>query len=213
MALKGTPVQLYIPSEFGVDHTVHDFSHPEWDAKKSHVSLARKVAPELQICQIFAGLFLEDSIGPWFGFDTKEGEYECVGDPTAKVSFTGLGDVGRAVAALVCLPLEDIPRTIHLAGTTVSFEEIAGIMGAESGKEIRVRSIGLEEYKKEWLKSETRDPDVARYLRFLMGERKIDHERGALGNDCELVNPGEALWKWKGLEELAKETGGRPWGY
>lgn len=211
MALKDTPIQLYIPSEFCVDHSIHDFSHPEWDAKKSHLSIVRRFAPEMKICQIFAGLFLEGSTGPWFGFDTREGVYECVGDPKANISFTGLGDVGRAVAALVCLPLEEIPRKMHLAGTTTSFDEIAGIMGTESGKEVRVRSIGLEEYKRELLKTETTDHDVARYLRFLMGEGKIIHERGALGNDCELVNPREALWKWKGMERLAKDTGERPW--
>jgi hypothetical protein len=32
-----------------------------------------------------------------------------------------------------------------------------------------------------------------------------------LGNQNELVNPGEGLWKWKTMREYAKETKGGPW--
>ena len=48
-------------------------------------------------------------------------------------------------------------------GTTASFDEVAGIMGTESGKEVRVRSIALEKFKRELLKTEMTDHDVARY--------------------------------------------------
>ncbi|PIG80989.1 isoflavone reductase family protein, partial [Aspergillus arachidicola] len=34
---------MYIPSEFGVDHYIHDFPHLEWDAKKRHDELAREI--------------------------------------------------------------------------------------------------------------------------------------------------------------------------
>jgi hypothetical protein len=78
-ALASSSVRLYFPSEFGVDHYIHDFPHDEWAAKKEHFSLSSKFVPSMEVSRVYAGLFLEDSIGPWFGFDTKEGRYEAVG--------------------------------------------------------------------------------------------------------------------------------------
>jgi hypothetical protein len=63
-ALPETDICLYIPSEFGVDHTIHDFLHPEWDAKKHHFAIAQEVLPKsTKVVRVFIGLFLEDSIG------------------------------------------------------------------------------------------------------------------------------------------------------
>jgi hypothetical protein len=44
--------------------------------------------------------FSNDSIGSWFGYDTKNGVYEAVGSADAKVSFTSVGDVGKVLAAI-----------------------------------------------------------------------------------------------------------------
>jgi hypothetical protein len=44
-----------------------------------------------------------------------------------------------------------------------------------------------------------------------MGEKKINHSAGALGDDNELVNPNGELWKWENLTDLARGTGGKPW--
>jgi hypothetical protein len=41
-----------------------------------------------------------------------------------------------------------------------------------------------------------------------MAEGKLDFSKE---NYNELVNPGEKLWKWKGVEEYAKEVNGHPW--
>jgi hypothetical protein len=63
-ALPETDICLYIPSEFVVDHTIHDFLHPEWDAKKHHFAIAQEVLPKsTKVVRVFIGLFLEDSIG------------------------------------------------------------------------------------------------------------------------------------------------------
>ncbi|KAF7587787.1 hypothetical protein BBP40_006697, partial [Aspergillus hancockii] len=111
-ALPKTNVKVYFPSEFGVNHYIHDFAHLEWDAKKTHFNLARSLVPDIKICRVFCGLFMEDSIGPWFGFDTRAGVYEVVGDGRVPVSFTGLEDVGRVVAALCELDIGEIPDVL-----------------------------------------------------------------------------------------------------
>lgn len=208
-ALPHTNVQVYFPSEFGVDHYIHDFSHLEWDTKKNHFALAQKLIPDKKICRVFCGLFIEDSIGPWFGFDTKNGRYESVGSARSPISFTSLEDVGRVVASLATLPRDTIPDTIHVGSDTRNFLEIADIMKDGGAGQIEVSEISLRDYKEEVTSKSSWDP--ARYLRFLMGENKINHSAGDLGDDNELVNPNGELWKWASLTDLARETHGKPW--
>lgn len=218
-SLPQTNVRLYIPSEFGVDHTIHGFPHPEWDTKKRHVSIAHEVLPKsTKVIQIFIGLFLEDSIGYWFGFDTKKGVYEAIESADTKVSFTSLDDVGRVMAVLAGMSegeLEKLPDQLHISGTSASMSDVAKLMtNAQSMPKggISVTTADEAEYKHKAFESGARNP--APYLRFLMGNGSIDHRpksEGGIGNDNELVNPGESRWKWKSMEDYAAETGGRPW--
>lgn len=193
-----------------MDHYIHDFLHLEWDTKKKHFALAQKLIPVTKICRVFCGLFIEDSIGPWFGFDTKNGRYESVGSVRSPISFTALEDVGRVVASLATLARDEIPDTVHIGGDTRNFLEIAEIMKDGGAGQIDVSETPLDEYKKEVTTKTAWDP--APYLRFLMGENKINHSAGALGNDNTLVNPNGDLWTWKSLTDLARETSGKPWG-
>ncbi|KUL86240.1 hypothetical protein ZTR_08411 [Talaromyces verruculosus] len=208
-ALPNTNVQVYFPSEFGVDHYVHDFSHLEWDQKKRHMELARELIPQIKVCRVFCGLFLEDSIGPWFGLDTKHGRYESVGSAKTPISFTSLGDVGKTVASLCTLPPDSIPDAVHVAGDTRSISEIADIMGAAGAGKVDVKETDLKKYKQETTAQVSKDP--AAFLRFLMGEGNIQHTPAGLGNDNDLVNSGGHLWKWDTLADLAESTHGRPW--
>jgi hypothetical protein len=208
-AIPNTSVKLYFPSEFGVNHYVHDFSAKEWDSKKRHYKLAQELIPNVKIVRVYAGLFLEDSIGPWFGFHTKRGTYEAIGSADVRSSYTSMSDVGKALALLASSPLESIPDQVHLSGTNKSVNEIAKIMQSEGAGAIEVTSIPLDEYKATTVQQGT--DHLERYLRFLMGERKINHSEGGLGSSNELVNPGQSLWKWRTMEELASETGGKPW--
>ncbi|KAA8642008.1 hypothetical protein EYZ11_003969 [Aspergillus tanneri] len=208
-ALPETEVEVYFPSEFGVDHYIHDFPHLEWDQKTKHFNLARQLTPKVKVCRVFSGLFLEDSIGPWFGFDTKNGKYESVGSPHTPISFTSLDDVGRSVAALCALPKEKIPDVAHLAGDTQSISEIAGIMKDAGAGQIDVTEISLQKYKDATTAQTSWYP--ASYLRFLMGENRINHTSTGLGNVNELVNADQKLWKWGSLADLANQERGTPW--
>ncbi len=208
-ALPGTSVKVYFPSEFGVDHTVHDFPHVEWDYKKKHAARATELCPGVKVCRIYPGLFLESSIGPWFGFDTKNGKYEAIGSQDKKIGFIGMDDLGMVTAAVASLPKDKIPNEVHVAGDNRSTKEIAKVMMDAGAGSIEVVEVDLDKYKKETLEAGPKNPAVC--LRFLMGEGNIDHTSAGLGNDNELVNPGEQKWKWKKMEDLARETKGRPW--
>ncbi|KAF5639737.1 isoflavone reductase family [Fusarium tjaetaba] len=208
-SIPASGVKLYFPCEFGVDHYVHDFQHEEWDAKKAHFQLASELIPDRSICRVYAGLFLEDSIGPWFGFDTKSGKYEAVGDPGQKTSYTSMYDVGKALAILASQPVGTIPPEVHLSGDSKSMAEIAEIMEANGAGRIQVTSVPLESYKASVLAKPSPTPE--RYLRFLMGEGKIHHSTDGIGNQNDLVQVTGGLSTWMSMSELAKETHGRPW--
>ncbi|KAK5084726.1 hypothetical protein LTR05_005804 [Lithohypha guttulata] len=208
-AVAVSNVKLYIPSEFGVDHTVHDFDHPEWDHKKIHFNLANETLRTTRICRIFIGLFTEDSIGPWFGFNTKDAVYECIGSQDTPVSFTALVDVGKAVAQLSRMPVDTVPSQLHLGGDTVTVRDIAQVMEKAGSSSIRIIELDLPEFKRRTLNTETSDP--SQHIRFLMGEGRVDHSENRFGNDNQLVNKDESIWKWMTMKQYASESKGRPW--
>ncbi|RGP78960.1 isoflavone reductase family [Fusarium longipes] len=207
--IHGSDVKLYFPSEFGVDHYVHDFPHDEWDAKKAHFQLASELIPEIAICRVYAGLFLEDSIGPWFGFDTKRGRYEAVGDPSQQTSYTSMYDVGKALAILASQPIDTISPEVHLSGDIKSMNEIANIMEANGAGHIHVTTVPFESYKAGVLANPSSTPE--RYLRFLMGEGKIQHSVDGVGNQNHTVQLYGGLSSWISVSQIAKETHGKPW--
>ena len=120
---------MYVPSEFGVDHTIHDFPHPEWDAKKCHFVIAQEVLPRsTKIIRISIDLFLEDSIGWWFGFDTKKGVYGAVGSAEKKASFTIVDDVGKVLAEMSVEELEQVLDQLHISRASASMSEVVKLM-------------------------------------------------------------------------------------
>ncbi|KAJ4152729.1 hypothetical protein LMH87_009252 [Akanthomyces muscarius] len=193
-SIPGSAVRLYFPSEFGVDHYVHDFPHEEWDAKKAHFRLATELIHGVSVCRVYAGLFLEDSIGPWFGFDTKTGKYEAVGDPAQRTSYTSMHDVGKALAVLASRTADTVPPEMHLSGDSKSMLEIAEIMEANGAGRVEVTHVPLESYKAGVLARPSPTPE--RYLRFLMGEGKIDHSAEPMGDQNYLLQVVETELTW-----------------
>ncbi|CAG8906455.1 unnamed protein product [Penicillium egyptiacum] len=207
-ALPRTNIRVYFPSEFGIDHYGHDFAHPEWhEKKKKHLASAQRVVPHMKICRVFCSIILED-IGPWYGLDTQKGKYTSVGSFRTPVSFTSVGDVGRTVASLGSLPEEKIPDVVHVGGDSRSIAEIAKIMESAGAGRIEIDCLPYEEYKKETTAEYSSQP--APYIKFSMGDGGIAHTPAFLGDDNELVNPGQRLWRWKTVEDLAKENNGQP---
>jgi len=202
-------VKLYFPSEFGVNHYIHDFDHGEWDAKKHHYKLATELIPNIKICRIYAGLFLEDSIGPWFGFNTREKRYEAVGSPTQATSYTSIYDVAKALAILSSRPPDSLPNELQLNGDSKSFVQIANVMSEAGGGPIEVSNIDLATYKHQVLSKPSPTPE--RYLRFLMGEGKIDHTDAGIGNQNSLVDTDPDFGAWESINDLAWEASGTPW--
>ena len=208
-AIAGSAIQLYIPSEFGVDHTTHDFPHAEWDPEKTHHAKAVAVIPTTKVCRIYNGLFIEDSIGPWLGFNVEHGIFESVGPSDKLISFTALRDVGNVVAQIARTPIKEIPECLHISGDALTIRQLGAAMENAGSSPIQIKEIDLSDFKQKTLAEGTHDP--SKYLRFVMGEGKIDHTMSGLNNDNEFVNPSQRNWCWKTVAQYAEETNGRPW--
>jgi hypothetical protein len=215
--LPQTSVKLYFPSEFGVDHTLHDFNIPEWDGKKAHYALAREVVrgTEIQICRLFIGLFMHNGIGPWYGFHTAKDVYQAVGSLDQSISYTDVSDVARVVCSLSekAVRGEKVPGELRIAGTHASVRQIADLMSSAGAGKIELKSLELESYREKALSREYEDRGAILCLRFIMGDGRGDYRpkaEGGLGNDNEIVNPEQKQFVWKTMKNLASETKGRP---
>ena len=216
-ALPKTSVKLYFPSEFGVDHTLHDFHTPEWDGKKKHYELAKKVVrgTDIQVCRVFVGLFLHSGIAPWYGFHTSKEVYQAVGSLDQSISYTDISDIARVLCGLAEQAARErqVPEELRIAGTHASFHQTAQVMVAAGSGDIELKTVELERYRNKALSREYEDRGAIVCLRFLMGDGRVDYrpkEEGGLGNDNELVNPGQNQFVWKTVRDLAIEATGRP---
>lgn len=151
-AAKEAGVQWILPSEYGTDHT----DRPDVSSE------TRLGPPALAIRQIIteAGLnFVSMSCGMWyeyafgdptrFGFDLKKREIALYGEGSAQITTSTWAQCGRAVAALLSLPVE--PEGTQQDQTTLSrFRNKSAYIGSfyVSQKEIFnsvLRSTGTSE--------------------------------------------------------------------
>lgn len=211
MAGLGT-VKVYFPSEFGIDRSILDFRHEAFERCRGLSQLAQDTLGNTKVCHVYVGFFLETILGPALGLVETVGNdvrFMSIGSKKTPISCTSIKDTGRSVAQLALLKPSQIPEVIHFGGTTYSLAQMAEIMAKESGDKINVVELTLSDYKASILVSHPSNP--VEYIRFVIGEGKVNHGKGGLWNDNELVNPGQTRWRWTTMEDLAKETGGRPW--
>ncbi|KIY00745.1 uncharacterized protein Z520_03410 [Fonsecaea multimorphosa CBS 102226] len=230
-ALPRTGVKLYFPSEFGVDHRLHDFRVPEWDGKKRHYEHTKKVvlgesssssSSDMRVCRIFNGLFLHSGIGPWYGFHTAKDVYQAVGSVDQVISYTDISDIARVLCRLAEMAMreggsQNVPEELRIAGTHASFRQIARMMMTAAGAgDIELKSVDLDTFRERALQRQYEDRGPIVCLRFIMGDGRADYrpiDEGGLGNDNHVVNPDQKYFRWKTMNDLAIETRGRPNGH
>ncbi|KAH9911849.1 hypothetical protein B0H21DRAFT_759098 [Amylocystis lapponica] len=218
-------VKVYFPSEFGINHLISDFpgwDNKEWTRKRAHLHGSLEAGKgRIKTVAVFNGLFIEDTFGPWFGFDTANHVYTSVGAPTTRFSLTSKTDVGRALGALSLVALADpskVPDTVSICSATVSHAEVAEIvqrvrkeLGDADQEEIVVKSVDLAAFREATRGAQLSNPDgtdPAGHIRIVMGEGKLDFSKT---NANEIANPGQKTWKWKTVEEYMREVKGHPW--
>ncbi|KAI0355070.1 NAD-P-binding protein [Trametes cingulata] len=208
-AAARSSAKVYFLSEFGCDHRINDFpgyDHPEWIHKRKVAAETRAKLHGKKVIAVYTSGFMNFAISPFLGIDVKNNVYTCYGPPSQRYTTTDTKDIGRSVARLAILALDPatahkVPDELRIAGSTVSFEEVRDIVA-------RVKGVPKGEIKSEdlaQLKERIRqDPgkNFLDYLRVVLGEGKGDFSSD---NANDLVNPGEAFWKWKSVEEYIRE--------
>ena len=88
----------------------------------------------------------------------------------------------------------DVPGNVRVGGDSISMRDITNKRSEARGREIETNSLDAEEFgRKGLVQVDVTDP--SKYLRVLIGNGKIAFSGGSLGNQNELVNPVEGLWK------------------
>ncbi|KAI0373209.1 NAD-P-binding protein [Pilatotrama ljubarskyi] len=205
-------VKVFFLSEFGVDHNKNNFpgyDHHEWEVKRQLAAEARELArgTPTQVIAVYTGLFLELALNPFMGFDLENNVFTCIGPPSQKITFTSKADIGRALARLSELALgpltaNKVPEELRIAGTVVSYESIRDLIARSKGiQKGEVKSENLEQLKNKL--RQTPGAHIVEYIRVLMGEGKLDFSED---NANSLVNPAEAFWKWKSVEDQLRDA-------
>ncbi|KZS90940.1 NAD(P)-binding protein [Sistotremastrum niveocremeum HHB9708] len=202
-------VKVYIPSEYGNDHSKNDFEVAVSTSKLGQQDIARKMGNGLlKVVAVYTGLFPEtglinSGIGPLLGFDQENLTYTTVGDPATRVTYTSVDDIAKSVARLSHLAIEpstadSVPDHVTLSGAAVSYKDIAGFVEKATDERITLKSLDINAWREKMLK----EPTLINVIRYLIGSGKMNYEDD---NHNELVNPGQSVWKWKTVEEVIIE--------
>ncbi|KAI1791501.1 NAD(P)-binding protein [Ganoderma leucocontextum] len=212
-AAARSSAKVYFLDEFGCDHRINDFpgyESPEFLVKQKLAKEARS-SFKGKVIALYTALFFEVGFAhPIVGIDVKNNAFTAYGSPAQRVSWTSLGDIGRAVARLAILATNpataaSIPDDVRIAGSTATFEDVRDTVA-------RVKGIAPAQIKTEDLaakKAALKAPDASflEYLRLIMGFRVVMGEGKAdfgENNNNELVNPGGKFWKWKSVEDFVR---------
>ncbi|KAL1916001.1 uncharacterized protein VTP21DRAFT_6005 [Calcarisporiella thermophila] len=201
-AAKATGVKRYLPSEFGMNHSPGKLRynipvHTEWDDKNAHLEDVK--ASKIEYTAFFIGLFMEESFGPWFGFDTDSRQWTIVGDGEQKVSFTSYRDVGRCVAESV-QHTKFANRELVITGDNITLNEACSLFEKAISDKIERKYVSVKDQER----ATNADFSFEKNLCICMGNGSLDHSE----NDNEVLNPGQSKWKWDKLSDfLLKKYG------
>jgi hypothetical protein len=159
------------------------------------------------------------------GFFAEEQVWYMPGTGKEPVAYTGKTDIALAVIELMKLALKDpnsVPPHVRIVSDNLPPPEIVEIFNkAANGKTHITLKLITDEQAKEMFSKLIFEPPKGEEHSFdqqFMNEiaTRVFTMSGGGGNldftenDNELVNPGESKWKWKRIEDYAKEVDGMP---
>ncbi|KDQ55650.1 hypothetical protein JAAARDRAFT_195485 [Jaapia argillacea MUCL 33604] len=203
-------VKVYLPSEWGTDHTRTNRYLPLFEKKHHHVLDAQSKG--LKVVAVYIGLIMEIAFCKWFGVDSATNTWIVPGTGDQLVAITSKEDVGKyalRVALLSFTQPDIVPTHVGVYSDNRSWNTYADIMGQVAGKPVRREYLTLDEVVKRWDIAKDTLPIhmVGPLIPVLSAENVFDHSGGA----NELLNPGQRFWKPKTVDDYAREVGGQPW--
>ncbi|RYP18920.1 hypothetical protein DL767_009734 [Monosporascus sp. MG133] len=154
-------VQRFIPSEFNVEYNVGDNVLP-YPEKRFHITARQELekTSTLEYAYIYPGMFMDyfglprviSNLRPLcFFIDPANGLAVLPGDGEAKMSMTFTTDAARYIA--LALELDEWPRILTTAASTVSLNELVRLVEKSLGRKLEVYYQPVEKL----LKHETVD--------------------------------------------------------
>ena len=149
-------VNRFIPSEFNVEYDVGDDILP-YPEKRFHMAARRELAmtSTLEYAYVYPGMFMDyfglpkvaSSLRPLcFFVDPVSGQAVLPGDGEAKMSMTFTTDAARYIA--LALELDEWPRILTTATSTVSLNELVRLIEGALGRKLQVRYQPVEKLLK-----------------------------------------------------------------
>ncbi|KAH6643320.1 hypothetical protein BKA67DRAFT_639937 [Truncatella angustata] len=149
-------VERFIPSEFNVEYDVGDNILP-YPEKRFHLYARQELqkTSTLKYTYIYPGMLMDyfgmprvkSSLRPLcFFIDPANGHAVLPGDGEAKMSMTFTTDVARYVA--LALELDEWPRILAVAASTVSLNELVRLVEKNLGRKLEVRYQPVEKLLK-----------------------------------------------------------------
>ncbi|RMZ74474.1 hypothetical protein GMOD_00003519 [Pyrenophora seminiperda CCB06] len=205
----------FFPWQWGVDYDITgdvEGVMPLFGYQKAVRDLLREKAEESGVCWtiVSVGIFMSLLFEDYWGIversreDNRNIVVRCLGNWEHKVTATDVDDMGRVLARILAGQVEAKNRVLYVAGDTMSYGELADVVGRVSGKE-----IDKEEWSIPHLDAELRaDPEnkIKRYqLVFAKNgvwwdkEKTVNYQLGMSMVDVETY--ARKLFRTRGTDE------------
>lgn len=153
---KSPSVQRFIPSEFNVEYEASDDVLP-YREKRYHLAARRELekTSTLEYAYIYPGMFMDyfgmprvkTNLRPLcFFIDPERGQAVLPHDGEAKMSMTFTTDAARYLA--LALDLDQWPRILTTVASTVTLNELVGLVEKSLGRKLEVRYQPVEKLLK-----------------------------------------------------------------
>jgi hypothetical protein len=154
----------FFPWQWGVDYDVTGDGQglmPLFGAQRDVRNLQRAKAAESNVTWtvVSTGIFMSFLFEPFWGIVDRSREasekkivVRCLKDWEHRVTVTDVNDIGRVLSRILIGDVEAENRVLYVAGDTVSYGELAQIVGRVSGKEVVEETWGVAKLEKELAK-------------------------------------------------------------
>jgi len=184
---KEAGVQLFIPSEFGVDTSGIKKYSALFGYKTATIEALK--AEKLPYIQILTSLFTDTTFVPYLGFDIENGRAELYGNKNVRISFTHRRDIGRAIVGLLRNPNKYVNQAVSIHSETLTYGQIIEILEKKHNKKFSVTYKSLESLANELDQSSNLGAVFAKVLEHVIGVGEAEIKAPSFLQEFGVIKP------------------------
>ncbi|KDQ57212.1 hypothetical protein JAAARDRAFT_35819 [Jaapia argillacea MUCL 33604] len=195
-AAKKAGVQLFVPSEFGVNTPGH--TEGILGRKAAFYKMLEQLDLPYALYQV--GFFSDTTFIPFFGWDLAKGAVTIYGEGNTPISWTSSRDIARFVAhSTTALPREKVEwRTFRIEADRKSLNEVVSEYQEKSGKKLSVTRVPRKDLQDGLEKN---PQDLAKLIQLIW-----EQGGGVIGRPDELSNSEWPEWNQVGVIDTMLST-------